>query len=189
MHSVEKREWEKVWQRSVYSEAPAGWVTVQGGDSLLPQCQPGRPLCCQLLLKQNRGAGGGDTGSPPFSSSPSFNVLLPFLTPFPLRSQPASSFISCLVLISSTSAYARGRKNKTCVLLIHVLDDFSYGSVRWERNCCCCNFYYAVMSSAELALSISVMPEFRDSMFNKSKYQVTLLHFSTVLPLLPILLS
>lgn len=30
-------------------------VIVQGGDSLLPRCQSGRQLHCQLLPKQNRG--------------------------------------------------------------------------------------------------------------------------------------
>lgn len=71
----------------------SGVSHVQGGDSLLPQCQSGRALCCQLLFKQN--TRGGNAGSPQFY----FNVLPSVLTPFPLRSQPASSFISCLVLM------------------------------------------------------------------------------------------
>lgn len=145
----------EVWQSSAHSEAPARWITEQGGDSLLPT-RPATVLPTSVKTKTEYGG----CRQPPFyssstSASPSHYVLLSFLIPFPLRPQPASSFISCLVLISYTPANAQGGKTKSlfnwsfgdfsCV----VLEGWQYFVVqRWAQQ----NYPFQNQSSLSLKI-------------------------------------
>ncbi len=195
--SREKRE--KVWQHRVHSEAPAGWVTLQGGDSLLPQCQPGRVLCCQLLLKQNR----GDRRR----QSPIFLLLLlslpqcPAFIPHPISSKIAASFLFHLLprpdlihLYRSPQRLCVTHGEEEQISAYLVIDLFGrifwwLSVIRMEIFFLCSKELKMLYHISRTALSVSVILEFKDSMFNKSKYQATLLHFLATPPLLPILLS
>lgn len=164
---------------------PAGWLTAQGGDSALPQCQSGLaaaalPTC--VKTKQKNANACTPHSLPPPPGPPLVPPRkAPAFIPHPVSYLTVATFLFHLfapVLMSASSLEAWERRANLNFSRSTDLLAKTFSLVCFQKHAASC-FSVQGWAHKERLLK-AVIRESKDSKINKSKYQVAHLGFLTV---------